>query len=31
VRSRARISRDRGPGISVFNSIARVVAISGRA
>jgi hypothetical protein len=28
VRSRSRTSRDRGPGISVFSSIVRVVAIS---
>jgi hypothetical protein len=31
VRSRSRISRERGPGISVFSSIARVVAIARRA
>ena len=30
-RRRSRISRDRGPGISVFSSITRVVAIAARA
>jgi hypothetical protein len=30
-RERSRISRDRGPGISVFSSIVRVVAIADRA